>query len=56
VVESLGTTSPRTPIGITTQEYTAANLSVGSTYIFFYGIDPSDHSTCIVGGVRGSLR
>jgi hypothetical protein len=53
VVQSLGTTEPRIPIGVTTHEFTAANLSVGGTYVFFYGIDPIDKTTCIVGGVRG---
>jgi hypothetical protein len=40
-------------VGITTQEFNAAQLKVGGTYVFFYAIDPGDQSTCIVGGTRG---
>lgn len=53
VQESLVGSGPRTNIGITTQEFTAAKLSVGSTYVFFYAIDTSDNAACIVGGPRG---
>jgi hypothetical protein len=49
----LGTTEPRTLLGITTQEFDAAHLTVGGEYIFFYGTDPVDSAACIVGGVRG---
>jgi hypothetical protein len=40
-------------VGITTQEFNAAHLKVGGSYLFFYAIDPGDRSTCIVGGTRG---
>jgi len=49
----LGFNNPRTPLGLTPTEYNAANLKVGSDYVFFYGVDRVDDATCIVGGVRG---
>jgi hypothetical protein len=49
----LGFSAPHTLIGVTTAEFNAAHLTVGSTYVFFYGIDTVDNTDCIVGGIRG---
>jgi hypothetical protein len=51
----LGFNSPRIPLAISLQEFDAASLQAGSDYVFFYGTDSIDRSTCIVGGVRGVL-
>jgi len=51
----LSFTAPKTPLSITTGEFNAADLQVGGTYVFFYGIDTIDNSNCIVGGARGVL-
>jgi hypothetical protein len=42
-------------IGISVQEFQAAHLTVGNSYVFFYAFDPVDKTDCIVGGVRGVL-
>jgi hypothetical protein len=47
---------PETSLGVDQAEVTAAHLSVGDTYIFFWGYDSSpDDTVCIVGGVRGVM-
>lgn len=43
----------RSSMAISPQEFDAAHLSVGSTYLFFWADDPIDSTYCIVGGVRG---
>jgi len=53
VQQAIGATPPRVTIGISSGEFTAAHLAVGSTYIFFYGVDPTENKSCIVGGIRG---
>jgi hypothetical protein len=53
VQQSFGPTAPRVSLNISSQEFNAAQLAVGNTYFFFYGVDPVDKTECIVGGVRG---
>jgi hypothetical protein len=48
-----GTNELKVTIGIGTEEFDAAHLTVGGTYVFFYGVDSTDKAECIVGGVRG---
>jgi hypothetical protein len=43
----------RTSMSISPQEFAAAVLRVGDTYVFFYAVDPVDSTDCVVGGVRG---
>ena len=51
---SFGTVPPIS-LNVTQAEVTAANLTVGHTYIFFWGADPASKTACIVGGVRGVM-
>ncbi|MGH9017143.1 MAG: hypothetical protein ACRDY1_05285 [Acidimicrobiales bacterium] len=53
VTDDLGSNPIRVSLGISDEEFQTAKLSVGGTYVFFYGVDPSDGHSCIVGGVRG---
>jgi hypothetical protein len=52
-VTTLGTSSVRVGIGISSAEFNAAGLTVGSEYVVFYGVSPADGSGCVVGGIRG---
>jgi hypothetical protein len=53
VEQGLGGLEPRSGISVLPAEFNAAHLTVGATYLFFYGSDAVDNTNCIVGGVRG---
>jgi hypothetical protein len=55
VQQTFGINNPRTSIGVSVAEFNAAKLSVGGTYVFFWGIDSAERVACIVGGVRGVM-
>jgi hypothetical protein len=55
VQQSFGINNSRTSIGVSVAEFNAAKLSVGGTYVFFWGIDSAERVACIVGGVRGVM-
>jgi hypothetical protein len=50
---SLGANPVRIQLGILPAEFAAAHLTVGGTYVIFYGVDTDPSSVCVVGGVRG---
>ncbi len=54
VQQSLGTVPP-VGLNVSQAEVMAAGLSVGNSYIFFWGADTADDAACIVGGVRGVM-
>lgn len=53
VVQVYSYSNPQMFTSIFPTEVSAARLIVGDEYLFFYGGDEVNNSTCIVGGVRG---
>lgn len=53
--QSFSEVAPRNTLTVGSAEFSAANLSVGGTYVFFWANDQVDKTVCIVGGVRGVM-